>query len=297
MRLPVSGLEVRFRAPDGNDDLAILEAAGSALERALSVLPRLAWVGKDAVESVAGDGRGLGRDGDRDSDREWGRAPDGNRAVWTSLTVTDFETALLGVRRYLFGDRVSCLLRGASHRCGVRMELEFSITAFLQDARPSVPSGMQASGTNPRWFQLNGKTGGGENPVRFRLPSVGDQVIVQDEPHAAASLARRCVDLAGGEKLRARTMARAEHAMETMAPLVSRSLEGSCPECGEPVSVYLHVPRLVMDELEASAAGIHEEIHSLAAAYHWDEASILAMPQRRRRAYAETIRRREQVVG
>jgi hypothetical protein len=60
--------------------------------------------------------------------------------------------------------------------------------------------------------------------------------------------------------------------------------------------MMLHVPRLVMDQLENQAAGIHEETDAIAATYHWDEASILAMPQRRRRAYAEMIRRREQVA-
>ena len=58
----------------------------------------------------------------------------------------------------------------------------------------------------------------------------------------------------------------------------------------------LNVPRLVMDELRARAGEVHEEIHVIAAAYHWAEAAILAMPQSRRRAYAETIRQRERVA-
>jgi hypothetical protein len=84
--------------------------------------------------------------------------------------------------------------------------------------------------------------------------------------------------------------------MEAMAPRVSRPLAGNCPECGEALTMALHVPRLVMDELANNATGIHEETDAIAATYHWDEASILAMPQRRRRAYAETIRRRERVA-
>jgi len=53
----------------------------------------------------------------------------------------------------------------------------------------------------------------------------------------------------------------------------------------------LHVPRLVMDELRMSAVGVHDQIHAIAQAYHWDEATILAMPQSRRQTYAETIRK------
>ena len=77
--------------------------------------------------------------------------------------------------------------------------------------------------------------------------------------------------------------------MELMAPLVSRSMQGVCPDCGGEVTVQLHVPGLVMDELKAAAAGVHDEVDAIAEACHWDEAAILSMPQSRRRAYAETI--------
>jgi len=45
--------------------------------------------------------------------------------------------------------------------------------------------------------------------------------------------------------------------------------------------------------LSAAAAGVHQDIDAIAETYHWDESTILAMPQRRRSAYAETIRRRQ----
>jgi hypothetical protein len=265
MRLPVSGLEVGFRAPDGNDDLAILEAAGSAVERALAALPRLVQapeMARDAVESLGCDS-------------------------WAALTVTDFETALLGLRRFLFGDAVVCVFRDQTHKCGVRMEVEFSIAAFLGEASPRVPGGVRRNEDDPRWFHLP------DDAACFRLPTVEDQLRVLDEPRAATLLARRCVNSA---RPGTRAMARIERAMEAMAPLVSRPLVGSCPECGQTVKVPLHVPSLVMDELRAQAAGVHEEIHVIAATYHWSEVAILAMPQSRRRAYAETIRRLERVA-
>lgn len=49
MRLPISGLHVTFRLPDGHDDLAVLEAAGEprhiAIKNALDALGRLAQLG------------------------------------------------------------------------------------------------------------------------------------------------------------------------------------------------------------------------------------------------------------
>jgi hypothetical protein len=55
--------------------------------------------------------------------------------------------------------------------------------------------------------------------------------------------------------------------------------------------MQLHVPTLVMGEMSAAALAVHDDVDAIAEAYHWDEAIILAMPQRRRCAYAETIRR------
>ena len=271
MKLRVSGLELRFQAPDGADDLAILEAAGGPLERALVALPRMARV-KESEDGVGPPAGSYEK-----------RTPD----FWAGLTVTDFETALLGLRRFLFGDKVACVFRDRQHECGVRMELEFSITAFLDEARPRFPRGVRAS-DDPRWFLLQGSEA---REVRFRLPTVEDQLEAMDSADGAPALARRCIDAASGRELK-----RTERAMEQMAPPVSRPLAGNCPECGETLTMALHVPRLVMDELASEAVAIHEDTDAIAATYHWDEAAILAMPQRRRRAYAETIRRRERVA-
>jgi hypothetical protein len=52
-----------------------------------------------------------------------------------------------------------------------------------------------------------------------------------------------------------------------------------------------------MNELRFAAAGVHEEIHAIAAAYHWDERAILAMPQVRRQAYVETIQQHARAAG
>lgn len=254
IKLPVSRLEVRFRVPDGSDDLAIVEASGSPVERALDALRRLACI--------------------------TGREP--GPEIWKSLTVTDFEAALLGLRRFLFGDSAHCLYRCV---CGERLAPDFSISAFLEDVVPQLPR-LVARRDIDGWFNHSRAAG-----IRFRLPAVQDQLEVMGHPAAESLLASRCID---GRKLNARELARVERAMESMAPLVSRPLAGNCPECGQPVTMPLHVPKLVMDELRLSAAGVHDEIHAIAAAYHWTEASILAMPQSRRRAYAETIRRRDQ---
>jgi hypothetical protein len=265
MRLPVSGQEVRFRAPDGNDDLAILEAAGSALEQALAVIPLLARLPESNCRK---------------------RGAESKPAPWEAMTVTDLEAALLGLRRFLFGDTVICLYRDPSHPCEVRMEVEFSITALLDEVKPRMPHGVRTVKAAPSWYGFETATARG---LEFRLPTAADQLESMSDARGAGALAERCVK---GAKGATQISARAEKAMEAMSPAVSQSLEGSCPECGKPVSIPLYVPQLVMNELRDGARGVYGEIDLIAGSYHWEEAVILALPRSRRKAYAEAIRNR-----
>src|ERR1700761_877352 len=118
MILPVSGIETSYRPPNGNDDLAILEAPGNPVERAMLVLSRLC-----AMDSRS--------------------AQDADRHSWRQMTITDFEVALLGLRRYLFGDSVACYFRAANHNSGQPLEVQFSIHAFLEGVKAEIPKGLR----------------------------------------------------------------------------------------------------------------------------------------------------------
>jgi len=266
MELPVSGVGVKFRVPDGNDDMAILEATGGVVEQALTILPRLAQMTMPDEATP------------RDASK-W-------QSEWNELTVTDFETALLGLRQFLFGDRVGCVIQASSHKCGVPMEMEFSISAFLADVKPGAPRNVERCVDQAGWFKLTDRD---EEEVRFRLPSIEDQAEVVGRSNAIQALTKRCID---GTRLGSRTRMRVERAMEVMAPIVSRPLVGECADCGESLTMTLNVPRLVLDECRSLARGVHEDVDAIASTYHWDEATILAMPQSRRQAYATAIRRR-----
>jgi hypothetical protein len=207
---------------------------------------------------------------------------------WPALTLTDFEAALLGLRRFLLGDRVLCRFRCSFEDCGEPMQTEFSIAAFLAEVEPGMPAQVRPRPDRNGRFRLSG-----QRERAFRLPTVFDQLQVLGRPRAYQLLVQRCID---SDRLRPRELAGVEKAMETMAPLVSRSLNGTCAACGRKVKIALHVPTLVIDELRSAAAGIYEEIDMIASTYHWDESVILAMPQRRRVAYAETIRQRQRVA-
>jgi hypothetical protein len=253
MRLPVSDLEVGFRLPDGHDDLAVLEAGGDSrsrvIERSLEVLCRLGKLNGKIADSS-----------------------------WLALTVTDFEHALLGLRRFLFGDTIRCLVHCA---CSERMEMEFSISTLLHAAQPRTPRQVRPSSTRTGWFLLPARD------IAFRLPTVADQLAAIGSPSAYARLGQSCIEVTQAV---GRSTATAERAMEAMAPIVSRPIAGICAACSAELTLHLHVPTLVLNELRTSSSRVHSEVHTIAATYHWQETAILALPQLRRQAYIEAIR-------
>jgi hypothetical protein len=193
------------------------------------------------------------------------------------LIVTDFEWLLMQMRAERFGSKVA--LGFVCPHCASRAEIEFRVEDCLEAARPRGVAGVEDDAERLGWRRLGA--------ARFRLPTAGDQVAVLRAFRPAEKLAELCLDEAAR---RAPHRARVERAMAAMAPLVSRSLPGACPTCGADVVVAFHVASVVVNELRRAAATAHEEIDLIARAYHWSEAVILALPQPRRRAYAERIR-------
>jgi hypothetical protein len=196
---------------------------------------------------------------------------------WSALTVTDFEVLLLRLRERVLGE--ACDLGFGCPECRARVEVSFRIADFLDDIRSRCPGGIGRAPDRPGWYTCEG--------VAFRLPTAADQAAVEGQPDAARRLAERCID---PPRPPARLLRRIERAMEALAPEVSRPLSGLCPECGAEVEAALHVPRLVVGEFTREAARLYDEVDLIARAYHWHEAEILALPQPRRRAYADRIR-------
>jgi len=193
-----------------------------------------------------------------------------------SLPVPDFEYLLLHLRSQRLGPVMT--LAFACPHCRALSEVEIPVADFVADAAPKPASGVSADPERPGWFQLDG--------AGFRLPTVADQIAVETHPRPAAGLAELCLDEAAR-----RRRARIERAMERMAPPLSREIAGQCAACGETVEAEVIVPTLVVSELRRAAGAVHDEVDLIARAYHWPESQILALPQPRRRAYAERIRR------
>lgn len=75
--------------------------------------------------------------------------------------------------------------------------------------------------------------------------------------------------------------------MAAMAPPLSGEIGGLCPECGTAIAAVFEPRRYCLRELRERARFIYEDVDLLASRHHWAEASILAMPNRRRQTYVE----------
>jgi len=245
MQLPITGLELRYRAPDGEDEMAIAELAfDRPVASGIALLDRLA------------------------------RDAQGERIDAGALPVTDFELALVGLRRALVGPDVASDTQCTA--CGERMDVSFSFDALAAAAQPRRPAGVLRA------------PGGRESidGIVFRLPTAADLCACEGAADAPLRLSRACIDgdAAPGARRRVQT------AMARLAPALSRTVAVPCAACGAVLSIMIHVPGFVVREAARAAAGIFEDVHWLASAYGWREPDILALPRARRQRYAARAR-------
>jgi len=265
-RLPVSGLSVEIHHPTGREEMLLLEGPAGSAEVALKWAQRL------------------------------GRAADGSPISWRELPVTDLDAFLMHTRKTLIGDRLTADVRCQASDCGSRIEISFSIAAYLDHHQPKGGGyprrgwALAASNEEPGWFRLTPRSVAAAPALpelRFRLPTVGDELAAALMPDGEQELARRCIR---PEDLPPRTRRIVEAAMEAMAPPLSGELQGICPDCDAVVTVYFDPRQFCLQELRNRAAFVYEDIDILAQRYCWSERAILAMPNTRRASYAELAR-------
>ena len=81
-------------------------------------------------------------------------------------------------------------------------------------------------------------------------------------------------------------------ALAKLDPLSVVAFGISCADCNHEWRVFFDAGQLLWRELTAENAATLEEIHLLAKNYGWHEADIVAIPQARRRAYANKLSER-----
>jgi hypothetical protein len=201
--------------------------------------------------------------------------------TWGDLCVTDLDALLLRIRQMVFGDSIRAEAICPAPPCGSRIDVTFGVDAFLASHSTRRARDVEDA-DDTGWFRLRGAN------VTFRLPTASDLVAILDCPAPEGELTRRCIQPAG---LPAAQRRRVETVMAAMAPNLSGEVQGTCPECGAMVPMWFDVRRFCLGELRGQAAFVFEDIHALAATYHWPLAEILALPWERRSRLAGLVLR------
>jgi hypothetical protein len=208
----------------------------------------------------------------------------------SSLVAGDREALLLHLRRLTLGETLDCVLTCPAPECGERMELELRVDDLLVEGYGEV----QAT------YEIAMDARDAADPpivVRFRLPTVADlraaTAMSSGDPEAvAADLLARCsfgeVDGSEGiaaDEIDAGAREPIAAAMAERDPQAEIELDLVCPSCGTPFGVVFDTATFLLQELDARAARLLEEVHALAFHYHWSEREILAMAPTRRERY------------
>lgn len=129
-----------------------------------------------------------------------------------------------------------------------------------------------------------------------RAPTGADQAAIEniaDERQALLSLVRRClVPQSEGEHAEPAftddDLEAIDDALQKVSPEVATRVTSLCPSCGCENSTLFDVSALLLSSLKDPL----EEVHDIAAVYHWGEGDILALPRERRHRYLALIDRR-----
>jgi hypothetical protein len=210
--------------------------------------------------------------------------PGMSAAQFGALTVGECEARLLSLHEALFGSRLNGFANCPG--CGEALKVDVSI--------PELRSAFGEACSKPDDV-LEFR----EYEVRLRVPTGADLVAAAgcagvDAAHAL--LLRRSIVSAtrhgrrvGMRQLPRGLVRRLAERLAECDPWAESMLDLSCPACRHQWTVLLDVAVFLWTEIRSRAQRLLRDVHSLATAFGWHEADILAMSSRRREAYLELV--------
>ncbi len=210
--------------------------------------------------------------------------PDQTYEQLLDLSLGQRDRLLLMLRNRLFGPE----LKGFAECPGCAQRLEFTLDV-------SQICGTQWEETPPGHWTLSADG----FDLRFRLPSSRDLLSLSpgiDPEQARRQLAQCClqdVDRSGdgvdADELPETVIEQLAARVVQCDPLQEILLELLCPACDQRWQPLLDIGVFLWGEVAACAKRLLRDVHSLAQAYGWSEAEILAMGPRRRQAYLDMV--------
>ncbi len=132
----------------------------------------------------------------------------------------------------------------------------------------------------------------GDAAATLRLPTGDDQL--RWAGHATSQDLQLAVlqDLVVDGELSDELAPLADELLSEVDPLIELQVDSTCPSCGAVVSRQVDVERIALTRLRHARRILLEQVHAIAARYHWTESTIAALPAWRRAEYAALARAR-----
>ena len=200
------------------------------------------------------------------------------------LSIGERDRLLLNLRIGAFGSSLHC--ETTCPACTTRLEMSLDARDLLVAAPVNDPSD----------FMLSDEA----VTVRFRLPDSTDLAACWTETgeplDAARVIGERCTEVVATAGDTSRPVAISnrlrDHVAERMAALDAQAdvvFDLHCVACNHRWQSPFDPAAFLLSEVDAYAARLTLEVHQLARAYGWQEASILAMGATRRRRYLSIL--------
>jgi len=215
--------------------------------------------------------------------------PDGAACDIAALPLGARDAMLFDLREQLFGPDLAAI--AVCPACGERLEAEFSLADVRHPPRP-------ARDGDDGDIEIES----GAHRICFRPPNTTDLLAIPEGADAAAAraiLLERCVievSEAGGKPVEpgappAALLPVIVEAMADADPQAVVELELACAACGRRFQAIFDIASFLMREIHAWAQQMLRDIDSLARAYGWREADILALSPMRRQFYLDLAAR------
>jgi hypothetical protein len=213
--------------------------------------------------------------------------PEISREQIAAWSLQDIIIELLTLRAISFGPELAGYL--ACPACGARLEFTLPI--------PPVVESLQESKSIIQQRCAIGETNFTMRPVT--AADLFSVTPITDLPSARKRLLASCIRETNDEGTDKEIYAELERpdfmrlairAFEQLQSSSEISIDLQCAECSRAHAIDLDLGRFVWTEVRHAASRLMREVHELASAYGWQEASILAMSSNRRNAYLEMAR-------
>jgi T4 bacteriophage base plate protein len=238
--------------------------------------------------------------------------PEASITTLAELSIGQRDGLLLTLREWTFGAQIQSV--ATCPQCSDRLELSFNVSDIQVPTTPQISLVKPKYHIRSRLFRHHRYPTNSPHTVKFKdyeiqfkLPNSLDLVDCLNQLPALNSgeggtspqkmLLERCISAIQHrgrkqeiEQLPPEVINAVVSQMAIDDPQANIQLNLSCPSCNHQWRSHFDIVSFFWSEIHAWAIRTLQEVHTIAAAYSWREADILAMNPYRRRLYLEMLR-------